>query len=116
MTSPTPLEVFSRQVEAFNAHHVDDFISSYASDASVLSNTGLSLSGREALLAHYSIRLANPQLRCDVLSVIEVGNRWVVAHERVGDDQTSVEVIATFDVVDGLIQTSLLMLGEVVPV
>lgn len=116
MTSATPLDVFSRQVEAFNAHDVHGFLSTYSSDASVLSNTGLALRGRDAMLGHYSVRLANPQLRCEVLSVMDVGSRWVVAHERVGDDQTSVEVVATFEVVDGLIRTSLLMLGEVVPV
>jgi hypothetical protein len=115
LASHTPMDVFSAQVDAFNAHDVTAFLTTYAPDALVTSNSGVSLVGHEAMREHYTRRLSTPQLRCDVVSAQQIGDRFVVAHERVGDDETSVEVVAVFDIVDGLIRSSLLMLGEATP-
>lgn len=112
MTEATPLSVFTAQVEAFNAHDLSGFIATYASDADVISNGGTVLRGHESMREHYRRRLATPNLRCDVLSAVPVGSRWVVAHELVGDDSTCTEVVATFEIVDGVIRSSLLMIGD----
>lgn len=112
LTDRTPLEVFAAQVEAFNTHDLDGFLATYAVDADVISSAGSTLSGHATMREHYARRLATPHLRCDVISANLVGDRFVVAHELVGDDSTCTEVIATFEVVGGVIRRSLLMLGD----
>jgi len=115
LTSMSPLDVFSAQVEAFNAHDVTAFLDTYAPDASVITNGGLSLVGHQAMRDHYAQRLATPHLRCDVLFARPIGDRFVFAHELVGDEKTCVEVAAVFDITDGLIRGSMLMLGDTTP-
>jgi len=115
LTDPTPLQVFTAQLDAFNAHDLTGFLATYALDAVVVSSTGSTLRGRELMHEHYSRRLATPNLRCDVLSATPVGSRWIVAHELVGDDSMCTEVVATFEIVDGLIRSSMLMVGDSSP-
>lgn len=98
-----PLEVFNAQVHAFNAHDVDRFLSSYAPDAVVTSTVNDPLVGHDAMRAHYTKRLANTALHCDVLATSFFGGRWIVAHELVKDGSATAEVIATFEVTGGRI-------------
>jgi len=107
--------VFTAQLDAFNAHDLTGFLATYALDAVVVSSTGSTLRGRELMHEHYSRRLATPNLRCDVLLATPVGSRWIVAHELVGDDSMCTEVVATFEIVDGLIRSSMLMVGDSSP-
>ena len=115
LTESTPLAIFTAQVEAFNAHDLDAFLATYSAEADVISSAGSTLSGRDAMREHYARRLATPGLRCDVLSTAPMGIRWLVAHELVGDDLTCTEVIATFEMVDGVIRRSMLMIGDTRP-
>jgi len=107
--------VFRAQVAAFNAHDVEGFLATYADDAEITSGGGPPLRGRENMREHYSRRLATPLLRCDVISAAAFGCHWIVAHELVGDGMTDAEVVATFEIVDGVIRRAMLMTGSARP-
>lgn len=107
-----PLSIFQAQVDAFNARDVETFLSTYAVDATITNGTPNVLQGHDRMREHYTSRLADPSLRCDVLATRQFSDRWIVAHERVSDDTTTTEVIATFEIVEGLIQRSSLVLGD----
>jgi len=56
--------VFRPQVEAFNAHHIDSFLATYADDTLVAGVTiGGALEGAAAIRAYYVRRLEQPGLR-----------------------------------------------------
>lgn len=102
-----PERVFQRQVEAFNAHELDAFLDTYDADAVVRGTDPSSvLRGRAEMRRHYRKRLVQPGLRCEVLTTMTVADRWVVAHERVSNDAGVVELLAVFDVRDGVIAAS----------
>lgn len=99
--------VFRRQVEAFNAHDLDAFLDTYDADAVVRGeDPSAVLRGRAEMIRHYRMRLAQPGLWCDVLSTTTVAERWVVAHERVSNDAGVTELLAVFDVRNGVIAAS----------
>jgi len=106
-----PLDVFQAQVDAFNDHDVEAFVSTYAADAVVTSTVSEPLVGHDAMRAHYTKRLANPALRCDVVTTSLFGDRWLVAHELVRDGSATTEVIATFEVIDGRIARASLVVA-----
>src|SRR5690606_26066719 len=91
------------------------FLATYSTDAEVVSSAGSVLRGHGAMSEHYGRRLETPDLRCEILDARQVGSRWVVAHELVGDDTSSTEVVATFEVADGAIRRASLMLGDTQP-
>lgn len=103
------LAVVRRQVEAFNAHDVEAFLATYATDATVSSGVNEPLVGRAAMREHYVARLADTSLRCRLETVVLFGERFVVAHEEVSGRQGTARVVAVFDVADELIQRSMLM-------
>ncbi len=107
-----PLNVFHAQVDAFNDHDVEAFLSTYANDATVTSTSADPLRGHDSMRTHYTSRLSKHELRCEVLAVYEFGDRWVVAHELVSDGSISTEVVATFEIAGGLILRSSLVLGS----
>lgn len=99
--------VFRLQVEAFNAHDLDAFLATYHPEAVVRGvDPGAVLRGRAEMTEHYRRRLGQPGLHCDVLSAMTVAERWVVAHERVTTDAAVAELLAVFDVRDGVIAAS----------
>ncbi len=106
-----PLEVFTAQVGAFNDHHVEEFLSTYATDAVVTSTVSGPLVGHDAIRAHYTKRLSNSALRCDVVATSLFGDRWIVAHELVSDGSSTAEVIATFEIKDGRIARASLVVA-----
>lgn len=98
------LDVVNAQLDAFNAHDVSAFIATYAPNAVVIGVTPEPITGRDALRAFYEPRLTNSQLSCEIDTVVQFGERWIVAREYVRNGDVSTETIATFDIVDGLIQ------------
>jgi len=105
--NPTPAEVIDLQIQAYNERDVVTFCSFYASDAHV---TRLN-DGAEVCGGHESIRTLyarlfkkSPDLRCEVISRIELGC-FVVDHERVTGigDKTS-EGVVIYEVRDQRIQ------------
>lgn len=98
------LDVVTAQLDAFNAHDLEAFVASYAPDAAVIGVAAEPIVGRDAIRSFYEPRLANPQLSCVIDTVVQFGERWIVAREYVRNGEVSTETIATFDVLDGLIQ------------
>ncbi len=96
-------EIVRAQVEAFNNQDLEGFLATYSSDAIVIGVAPEPLVGSEQLRAFYEPRLQDTSLRCVLHTVLSLGERWVVARELITSSQSSSEVIATFDVVDGLI-------------
>lgn len=99
-----PLAVVTTQLDAFNAHDLEAFVATYSTDTIVTGVAAEPIVGHEALREFYEPRLANPDLSCEIETVVQFGERWVVAREYVINGGTRTETIATFDVVDGLIQ------------
>lgn len=91
------------QLDAFNAHDLDAFVATYASDAVITGVAAEPIVGGAAIRAFYEPRLKNPELSCVIEQTVLFGDRWVVAQEQVVNAGTATETIATFDVVDGLI-------------
>ncbi|QYH36361.1 nuclear transport factor 2 family protein [Salinibacterium sp. M195] len=98
------LNVVVAQLAAFNDHDLDAFIATYSPDAVVTGVIAEPIVGREALIEFYRPRFENPQLSCEIETVVQFGDRWVTAREYVRNGDAVTETIATFDVVDGLIQ------------
>jgi len=98
------LDVVVAQLAAFNAHDLDAFVATYAPEAVVSGVLAEPIAGREALIEFYRPRFENPELSCEIETVVQFGQRWVVAREYVSNGDVSTETIATFDVVDDLIQ------------
>lgn len=101
---PTALAVVNAQVDAFNDHDLTTFVGTYTEDAVITGVAPEPIVGREAIIAFYAPRLENPELSCEIDTTVLFGERWVVAQERVINAGVATETIATFDVVDGLIQ------------
>lgn len=103
------LAIVNAQVEAFNSHDVDAFIATYAPDAVIVGAAPHVLEGHAAMRTHYTQRLVNSALRCDIDTVVVFGDRWVVAREAIQDGDNVTEVVATFDVVgDVIVRVSML--------
>jgi len=105
MESPTTL--VQRQLEAYNAHDLARFLACYSESIAVyrMPATEPSLAGKAAFAAFYAEQRFNrPGLHADVLQRIAAGST-VVDHERVvGIADGAVDVIAVYEVKEGLIQ------------
>jgi hypothetical protein len=110
MPEGTPATVVRAQVDAYNGHDVDDFLSYYADDAVVFGPDGQALvAGRDAMRETFGELFARmPDLRAEVPAVIEVGE-WVGIHSvvrkwRLPDDTVEErQWIEVYRVVDGKI-------------
>jgi hypothetical protein len=105
---PSPETVVRRQVEAYNAHDIEAFLSFYADDVVVrrLPSGEVAWNGKQAMRPRYAKRFAeNPELLCTVTTRIVHGD-WVVDHELVTgvQDRPRVRAVSTYEVKNGLIQ------------
>jgi hypothetical protein len=80
----TPAAVVQRQVDAYNAHDIDAFASTYALDAQILNHPNeLAEEGRDEIRVSYEEFFTQaPNARAEILSTMTVGN-YVVARERI---------------------------------
>ena len=105
MTSETPVQL---QLDAYNAHDLQRFVAVYSDDIRVfrLPATEPILAGKAAFTDHYATqRFHLPGLRAEVVNRIVLGNK-VIDHERVyGVRERPYEVVAVYEVADGLIRT-----------
>ncbi len=103
-----PEAVVQEQLEAYNAHDLDRFVAVYHDDIRVhrLPASEPVLSGKAAFRAHYAAhRFTLPDLHAEVVSRIVMGDK-VVDHERVtGLGDAPREVVAVYQVAEGLIRT-----------
>ena len=103
-------EIVGRQLDAYNGRDLDAFMACWAADARILAWPGTLLAeGAETIRERHGRRFAEPHLHACLLSRIAIGE-LVVDHERVTRDHhgraIEVEVIAIYEVRDGLIRTA----------
>ena len=100
---PAPVEVVSRQLEAYNRHDLERFLATYAPNAVMHGRSGAPIRGRRALREVYGPRLAAGKCRAEIVNRIAEGD-WVVDHEVAhGIEPEPIRVLAAYRVVDGLI-------------
>ena len=102
-----PVAVVERQLVAYNAHDLEAFLACYTEDIEIvrLPDREPSMKGLKALAEFYRTERFNlPDLRYDVVNRIVLGNK-VIDHEKIRGLRRGqvVEVVAVFEVVNGLI-------------
>lgn len=115
MNAPTPEAVVQQQLDAYNAHDLEALLHVYAEDARVFEHPATLLaSGSAQLRERFATRLQEPNLRAHLRQRMVMG-RFVVDHERVErtfpEGTGSVELIATYEVVDGRITNAWFLTG-----
>ncbi len=100
---PAPVEVVSRQLEAYNRHDLTGFLATFAPNVQMTGRDGTVLSGRRALREAYGPRLAERRCRAEIVNRIAEGS-WVVDHEIAhGIEPEPIRVLAAYRVFEGLI-------------
>lgn len=103
----SPEAVIQAQVEAYNAHDIDAFMALHSPTAKLYNLTSgeLIFEGEATIRERYTNRFTNPDLHAEIINRMVIGNR-VIDHERVRgiEPDRDVEVVAVYDVEDGLIQ------------
>jgi hypothetical protein len=94
-----------RQLDAYNSHDVDAFLSAYATDVTAIDGDGQTLFvGHEAMRTAYERLFAdNPDLHAHVPTRLSSGD-WVVDQEQVQVADGQMETLVAYQVVDGLIR------------
>jgi hypothetical protein len=116
MTNSTDAnEVVQCQLEAYNAKDIDAFMKCWAPDAQVFSFPNeLLADGAAEIRARHVIRFQEPNLFGRLLARLNVGN-LVIDHETVTrtfpEGAGTVDVIAIYEVVDGLIGRAWFRMG-----
>lgn len=99
--------IIQAQVEAYNAHDIDAFMALHSPTAKLynLVTGELILEDEAAIRERYTNCFTNPELHAEITNRMVIGNR-VIDHERVRgiDPDRVVEVVAIYEVEDGLIQ------------
>ena len=103
-----PAEIVQKQLEFYNAHDLDGFLSTYHEEIKIYNlgneNT-LIMEGLDVMREKYAVRLSTPGLHAVIDKRIVVGNT-VIDHEIVtvhGQDEPT-QVAAIYEVADGLIK------------
>jgi hypothetical protein len=100
-------DVVQRQVEAYNDHDLDRFVSAYSETIAIfrMPSADPSISGKRQLAEFYSTQRFNlPGLRAEIVNRIVLGDK-VIDHERVwGVRDGPIEVAAIYQVVGDLIE------------
>ena len=110
-----PIRLVQEQLDAYNAHDLERFLSVYADDIVVfrMPESEPALLGKQAFSDFYAKnRFNNPQLRAELLGRMAFGNK-VIDHERIhglGERQT--EASAVYEISHGLIQKVWFYYGE----
>lgn len=103
-----PEAAVQRQLEAYNARHLECFLAEYTDDVQVfrLPSAAPVMSGKAALADYYATHRFNlPNLHAEVVNRMVLGNK-VVDHERIsGVKDQPFEAAAVYEVIDGRIRT-----------
>ena len=94
------VETVDRQVDAYNTGDVEAFAACYAEDVVIVDAAGTELThGRAQLIEQYGQWFAaNPELRAEIVSRIEIG-AFVIDAERVsGTPQGDMQAVAIYRV------------------
>jgi hypothetical protein len=100
----TPQALVQAQVDAYNAHNIDDFLAVYADDIELFDFPAKTkLRGKDVMRQRYAALTADPQLHGEVINCMVVGNT-VINHERVcrttADGTVTLESIAIYEIRD----------------
>ena len=110
-----PDAVIQRQLEAYNAHDLEGWLATYASDARQFEYPDTLLaSGINAIRERAKARFAEPDLHASLRSRRVIGD-VVIDHEDVirtfPEGRGKVEMVAIYQVKSGAIQTATFMFG-----
>jgi len=101
-------EMAKKQLECYNNHDLEGFLSAYHDDTKVynLIDGSLIMEGKEAMRARYGELFKNTDLHAKLVNRMVIGNK-AIDHESVtrGDGNPPTQVAAIYEVVDGLIKT-----------
>ncbi len=101
-------ELVEAQFAAYNARDLDRFMANFSDSVKVyrMATMELALDGKEAMASFYaSERFSHPALRAELVARFVLGNK-VFDRERIhGMTDVPLEVVAVFEIQDGLIQT-----------
>lgn len=104
----SPEQTAQAQLDAYNARDLARFMACYADDIALYRPPAAEpfLVGKAAMAAHYAAnRFGNPALHAELRGRLVVGNK-VFDHERIhGVREQPFEVVAAYEVRDGLIVT-----------
>lgn len=101
----TPEAVVQRQLNAYNAHHIDAFLDTYSDDIEIYNFPDeLLMKGKEKMRERYSSFFETvPNLYCDLANRIVKGNT-VIDHEKIRAGERRFEAIAVYEVANGKIK------------
>jgi hypothetical protein len=104
----SPVEIAQGQLDAYNARDIDQFARYFSDTVKSYRMPSLTpiINGKDELIAFYqSERFVHANLHAQLLDRIVLGNK-IFDHERItGLSPEPMEVVAVFEVVDGLIET-----------
>ena len=108
-----PTEVVQAQLEAYNRHDLEAFVSWYAPDAQIRHADGrLLMEGTDAIRARYAKLFADhPDVAAVVPTRIEADG-WVVDEERVQLRDRELHVAVGYEVGDDLIRRVVMMRSD----
>ena len=100
----TPVEIVQRQVNAYNAHDLESFLSFYADSATLYGFPGkLLMQGKAAMRKEYAFLAQTPSLHVIIADRIVVGNK-VIDHEKlIVNGKQVAEAAAVYSVEGGKI-------------
>eukprot|EP00741_Cyanophora_paradoxa_P013624 tig00020704_g13153.t1 len=100
----SPIAVVQRQVETYNARDIDAFLACFADDALLvnLDDGKVLASGKEEMRPRYVERFKSPELHCDVVGRLAMGDT-VVDREIIRGPLRTAHCLAVYTVRDGVI-------------
>ena len=104
LCNETPEAVVNRQLDAYNARNIDQFVATYSEDIEIYKKGQLIMKGHEQLRKNYDAMFKNtPNLHCHIENRILINNK-VIDKENVIKNERFVEAVAIYEVADGKIQ------------
>ncbi len=104
---PSAEDIVQRQLNAYNAHDIDAFMSTYDPDIEIFSHPdSLIMSDWEKIKTAYGNAFINlPTLHAEIVNRIKLG-KYIIDHEHVTGltDGSVIDAAAIYDVQDGLIR------------
>jgi len=108
--------VVQRQLDAYNARNIDDFMACWAADARIYAHPDTLLAdGAAAIRARHELRFQEPNLFGRLTQRMSVGNTVVdreVVRRTFPEGTGQVDVIAIYELADGKIARAWFVMGQ----